>query len=142
MCELRQNARQKLTKISKVTQVPISTIFDKLKMFEQEIIKKNTVLLDFERLGFNARANICIKVPREHKEELRKYLQNHDNVNSLYKTTNNFDFITETVFRNLQDMQLFIEKIESKFDIEKEVFYLVEDIKREAFLSNPFLTGI
>ena len=141
MSELRRDSRQKLTKISKLVHIPISTIFDRLKIFEDNVIKKNTVLLNFSSLGFNARANICMKVAKDKRDDLKKFLLTHQNVNSLYKTTNNYDYIAETVFKNLQEMEKFLERLEDKFSIEKEVFYIIEDIKREGFLSDPFLTS-
>ena len=38
LAALRQNARLSLTKMSKTTHVPISTIYDKLKQYERKII--------------------------------------------------------------------------------------------------------
>ncbi|MBR9691938.1 winged helix-turn-helix transcriptional regulator, partial [Candidatus Woesearchaeota archaeon] len=61
---LRQNARMPLTKMSRKTQIPVSTIFDRLKMNENSLIVKHTSLLDFSKLGYNTRANITLKVDR------------------------------------------------------------------------------
>ena len=44
---LRENSRNNLTNISKMTGIPISTIFDWLKKYEGSIIKKHTALLSF-----------------------------------------------------------------------------------------------
>ena len=41
----------------------------------------------------------------------------------------------EAVFRNLKETEEFIEAIEEKFGIiEKQVFYITEDVKRESFM--------
>ena len=44
----------------------------------------------------------------------------------------------EVVFRSICDLEDYLEKIDEKFRIEqKVVYYIIDDIKREAFLSNP-----
>jgi DNA-binding Lrp family transcriptional regulator len=135
---LRRDARESLTKMAKKTNLPISTIYDKLKAHEKEIIKKHTCLLDFVCLGFNAKANIMLKVEKSERAELRNFLLKHQNVNSAYKISNSYDFLLEVVFRNIKDLEDFVENIESKFKIkDKQVYFVVEDLKREAFLSDP-----
>ena len=75
LSNLRKNARMSLTNMSKSTHIPISTIFDRLKLHESGLIKKHTSLIDFEKLGFNTRANVCIKVDKEKREEIKEYLK-------------------------------------------------------------------
>jgi len=138
MSFLRQNSRQRLTKMSKQTHVPVSTIYDKLKVFENKFIKKHTSLIDFSKLGFNARANIMLKVKRNDREELKKFLVSSNNINSVYKTNTGYDFMVEGIFRNIKEMEDFLEKIEDKFELEdRKVHYIIEDIKREGFLADP-----
>lgn len=138
MSFLRKNARQRLTKMSKQTKVPVSTIYDKLKVFEKGIIQKHTSLIDFSKIGFNARANIMLKVKRADREELKKDLMQCNNINSIYKINTGFDFMVEGVFRNIKDMEDFLEKLDDRFEIkERKVFYIIEDLKREGFLSDP-----
>ena len=138
MSFLRKNSRQRLTKMSKQTKVPVSTIYDKLKVFEKGIIQKHTSLIDFSKLGFNARANIMLKVKRENREELKKDLMQCNNINTVYKINTGFDFMVEGVFRNIKDMEDFLEKLDDRFEIkERKVFYIIEDLKREGFLSDP-----
>lgn len=138
--QLRQNARMPLTKMSKKIHIPISTIFDRLKLNEKEIIIKHTSLLDFTKLGYNTRANITLRVDRDDKEALKKHLINHHQVNSFYKINNGFDFMIEGIFKQIKDMEDFLESLEQKFKIlDKKSFFIIEDIKREAFMSNVHL---
>jgi len=138
---LRNNARESLTRISRKTGIPVSTIFDKIK--DTPVITKNTCLLDFSQLGFNTRAKATIKVERETREELRKYLAAHPNVNSLYKINSGYDFLIELVFRDIKEMEDFMENIRDRFKIiEDKVFYILEDIKREEFMTNENLSQV
>lgn len=135
---LRKNARETLTKISRDTKIPVSTIFDKLKKYDNELIKKSTVILDFRKLGYNTRVSLLVRVPREQRSKLKEFLVKDSHVNSLYKVNNNFDFILECIFIDMQEFQNFIECMEDRFDVkDKQMFYILEDIKKEEFMANP-----
>ena len=135
---LRKNGRETLTDISKKTNIPISTLYDKIRSDKMDIITKHTCLLDFNKLGFNTRAKISMKVDKECRDTIKEFLMRDFNVNSLYKINNGYDFMIEVVFKSMQNLENFIEKMESKFRIlEYKVYYVIEDIKREEFLSNP-----
>ena len=135
---LRNNARMPLTKMSRKTQIPVSTIFDRLKLNEEDLILKHTSLLNFPKLGYNVRANITLKVDREDKETLKEFLIKNQSINSVYKINNGFDFMVEGIFRQIKDMEDFIDKLEDRFKIQdKRFFFIIEDLKREAFMSNP-----
>lgn len=138
LSHLRKNARETLTKISRETRMPVSTIFDKLKKYNNNLIKKATVLLDFSKLGYNTRVTLMLKVAKEHRNDLKEHLMKENRVNSFYRVNNNFDFILEGIFINMQEFQEFIEKLEDKFKIEeKEMYYILDDIKKEEFMANP-----
>jgi len=65
LSHFRRNARESLTTISRETRVPVSTIFDKLKHYERQFIRKHTTLVDFSKLGYMTRANVMLKVAVE-----------------------------------------------------------------------------
>ena len=137
LSHLRQNARKSLTEIFRQTGVPVSTLFDKLKKYEKGLIKKNTVLLNFNKLGFGVRVKILLKAAKDQKENLRIHLVNSHNVNSVSSVTNGFDFLIEALFRNLKDMQQFSDNIEQFNLTKKEEFFIIEEFKSESFLSQP-----
>ena len=137
---LRNNARMPLTKMSRKTQIPVSTIFDRLKLNENNLIVKHTSLLDFSKLGYNTRANIMLRVDRDDKEGLKEYLVKNQSVNSVYKVNNGFDFMVEGIFRQIKDMEEFLDNLENKFKIQdKRSFFIIEDLKKEAFMNNADL---
>jgi DNA-binding Lrp family transcriptional regulator len=135
---LRNNARMPLTKMSKNTHIPVSTIFDRLKV--NDIIVKHTSLIDFAKLGYKVRAQIAFKVDIEDKEALREFFMKSEVCNSVLKINNGYDFMIEGVFREIKEMEDFLENLDQKFRIiEKTTFYIIEDLKKEAFMSNPNL---
>jgi DNA-binding Lrp family transcriptional regulator len=137
---LRNNARETLTKISKKTRIPISTLYDKLRLNQNHIITKHTTLIDFSKLGYNCRASIALKVEREEREPIKEYLMKNTSVNNLFKINNGFDYLLDAVFRNVKEMEDFLDILQSKFKIlEQKTHFIIEEIERENFLANPEL---
>lgn len=138
ICYLRQNARETLTNMSKKTKIPVSTIYERLKSQNGGLITKHTSLIDFNKLGYSTKAHIMIKVGKNSRDNLKKYLMNYNQINSLYKINNGFDFMIEGIFKHLRELEDFFEDLDEKFLIEnKEVYYVIDDLKRETFLSDP-----
>jgi DNA-binding Lrp family transcriptional regulator len=138
MAYLRQDARMKLTKMSRLAKMPVSTIFDRMKFHEGGLIRGHICLLDFAKLGFHTRANIMFRIGKNDREVMREYLENSQNVNSIYKINNGYDFLVEVVFRSIHELDDFLRSIDDRFEVKnKIVHYIIDDIKREAFLSNP-----
>ncbi len=133
---LRRDSREMLTRLSRKTGVPVSTIFDRLKMHTGGFIKKNTSLIDFEMLGFNSRAYVTLKVERDDREKLKNFLKLHKHVNSAYRINNGYDFMFEAIFRDMKELEDFIYSLETQFRIlDKHVYYIIDGIKEEDFLS-------
>ena len=128
---LRQNSRKSLAKISKETSIPTSTLFELLKKLENTVITKHTSLLDYSKLGYNLKINFAIKTNK--KQELKQFLIQHKNTNSLSKLINGHDFYVECIFKDLKQVIEFKEQLE-RFDIKdlKET-QIIEEIKKEGF---------
>ena len=132
---LRKDARVPLTSISRKTAIPVSTLHEMVKKNLLGIIKKKTVLLDFEKLGYSARAKLLLKVSKEDREPLKLYLETNQNTNTLQSTTNGFDFIAEFIFKDFKEMEKTFTEIDDNFKIqEQKKLYIMEDIKNESFL--------
>ncbi|MFO7711266.1 MAG: Lrp/AsnC family transcriptional regulator, partial [Candidatus Woesearchaeota archaeon] len=137
LAHFRRNARETLTKISRKTSIPVSTIFDRLKEFENGIIRKHTALIDFNKLGYVTRANITLKFDKADRQKAAEYLHTHMNVNSLYKITNGFDYMAEVIFKNLFELEQFREDLEERFNLHKiDMHFIIDDIKREEFMAD------
>lgn len=136
MTFFRKNARENLTQISRMTHIPVSTIFDKLHEFEKGLIQKHTTLIDFRRLGFDIRVNMLFKVARDSRDDFREFLMGNEHINSVFRINNGYDYMIEGIFRDMSDMQRFTELLD-RFRIEaKQELFILEDLKRESFLSD------
>ena len=93
---LRNNARKKITEISRDMKIPVTTLYDKIRAHEKKgIMKKHITLLDFNKLGYYSRAVLAITVGVEKREQLKKYLMGHPRINSLYRVDAGHDFVFE-----------------------------------------------
>ena len=90
------------------------------------------------KIGFACRAYILLGVAHSDKDALLKHLEIRQNVNSLFRINNGWTVILEGVFRDMFALEEFIEDIETKFTLKrKEVCYVLDEVKRERFLSDP-----
>ena len=133
----RVNSRIRLTDLSRKTRIPVSTLFEKLKLMESDnLISKHTTLLNFPELGYDIRTQLLVKATN--KDDLKSFLMKNSNVNSIFRINNGYDFLIEVVFENMNSFDEFIKQI-NQFEIKKtEEFFVLEDLKREGFLEyNP-----
>jgi DNA-binding Lrp family transcriptional regulator len=134
---LRGNARLSLTQMSRKTKIPISTLFDKLKVHEKKIIKKYTSIIDFSSLGYSTKVQFLIKSPYELKHKLRSYLHELDEINTVFGITNGYDFLAEGIFETVSQAHEFKSMLEENFSqVQCHSHFVVEDIKREGFFAS------
>lgn len=133
---LRKDARTPMTKISKQTKIPVSTIFDKLKEFNQDVINKHTCLLNFKGLGFDVKTHLLLKVAKEERERALSFLKQHPSTNNIFRINNGYDYLVEAVFKDLHELNNFYEEAEEKGIQEKQEYFILEDIAREQFMNH------
>ena len=140
---LRENSRMSLTEMSKITKIPISTLYDKMKQYNVSLILKHTSIIDFSQFGYNTRAKVLMKAKKTNLQQLREQLMACPYINELHRVNNGFDYIAEFIFKTAKDMEEYLEDIGQKYELEKEeIFYIVDDIKREDFMSkHKWLVG-
>lgn len=139
---LRENARTNLTTISRKTGIPVSTIFDRLRSHQGRLIKKFTVLLDFSKMGFPIRTSILLRVVYESRDAVKAYLQAHPQVNTLLRVNNGYDFAIDAFFRDVREVEDFIEDLECKYKVEaSHVLHIIDEIALESAFAGQFAPG-
>ncbi|MBU0456632.1 MAG: Lrp/AsnC family transcriptional regulator [Nanoarchaeota archaeon] len=133
---LRNDARTSLSTVSQEVEMPISTVYDKVtRMHKSSIVKKYTALVDFPKLGYHYNAKIALRVPREQKGELFTFLQNHKSINSFHEINNGFDFLIETIHKDIKEYLSFMEILQESFTIQElHEYQIINDVFREKFL--------
>lgn len=135
---LRNNARKRITDISKEIRIPVTTAYDRVKAHNKKFVKKHVTLLDFSKLGLNATANLAIKVEKDSRDNVRKFLMEHPNVNSLSRVNFGSDFLAEVIFKDIACVENFVENLENNYSINQiQIFNVIEELKKEEFLTEP-----
>lgn len=136
----RTDGRMQLTELSRKTGLPVSTLHERLRKYVHQGVLKPSALLNFKKVGYDARAHILLAADPCVKEKLHTALSSNPHVNSLYRINNGWHYLLECVFPTMYDLELFVEKLEQQFPIKrKEVHYTLDELKREAFLAGPTL---
>ena len=135
--EFRMNARENLTRASRKLHIPVSTIYDKLKKYNGNLIIRHTAILDFKKLGFSIKVMMAFKSLKSNREDILRFLTTHHRVNTIYRVSNNSDFLIEVLFKDLKELNDFIERLETFTINDIQQYYVVEDLKKEEFLTTP-----
>jgi DNA-binding Lrp family transcriptional regulator len=133
---LRKDSGRPLTEASKESGIPVTTIYDRMNEFRKELIKKQTVLLDFTKLGLLVKTHLLVKAESDEREHIEEFLKEQACVNSLYRGNGSYDFMAECLFKNFLELHKFIEGMCKNFRIiELSNYNIVEEIKKEDFLT-------
>lgn len=133
---LRKDSRMSLTNISKETRIPVSTVYEKLRNYAGNVIQKYTVLLDFRKLGYSIRITVVLKAMQ--RDRIMEFLQGNVHVNNAYRINNGYDVMCEGIFKDIHSAESFIQSLEEYGVSKMEVFYILDDVKREGFFAEPF----
>lgn len=94
--ELRKNGRASLTNISAETNIPVSTVFDRVQKLEQKIITRYATLIDPKYFRYSLRSIfITRKVP------------DSKNINSVFALSVPNTYAISAYFRDIQEYKAF-----------------------------------
>jgi DNA-binding Lrp family transcriptional regulator len=130
--ELRKNSRQHFSDIAKNHKIPKSTLFDSYKSISG-CIRKNTILVDFEKLGYSLRMNFIFRIKNN---EILEFLESQENINSVYRINNKNTLFVECFFRNIGEAYGLKEAIQEKGVRKVSMIHVIEEIKKEKFLAS------
>ena len=133
---LRQNSRKSLGSISESIEMPISTIYDKINRFNNDkVIKRFTALIDFKKLGYHHHAKLILTTTPHQKAELLNFLRTHPAINSIDEINSGYDFLVETIHKDVKEYLEFIETLNESFEItDKKELLIVNEVAREKFV--------
>lgn len=139
----RKDSRMSLTKMSRATKIPVSTIFDRMRKLKAEnIINKHTSIIDFRKLGFEIRTLMLLSTQKDKKSNLQQFLENHVKVNSLVRINNGYNFFIEVIFKNIAEFDVFLEELEEFNPLTKKEFFVMEELRKESFLTHKPNLGV
>jgi Lrp/AsnC family transcriptional regulator for asnA, asnC and gidA len=78
-------------------------------MLESGIIKEFNVLLDYHKLGRIIKAFIGLRVQPQMLKKIVEHLEENPDVQVLYRTTGDVDLFVEVIFRDMEELNGFLE---------------------------------
>lgn len=112
---LMENSRLSYRQIAKKAKVSVVTVMNRVKKLENEIIKKYTTLIDYEKSGYDIDVLVEVRISKGKLFEVEKRIANNPNVYAVYDVTGDFDAIILARFPNRRRMDNFLKKLQ-KFE--------------------------
>lgn len=130
---LMENSRLSLRQIAKKADVSVATVMHHIKKLEREnIIKKYTTKLDYERIGYDVEVMIEIRISKGKLFEVEKKIAMHPNIFAVYDITGAFDAVVLARFPTRRQMDNFLKKLQTYEFVERtETKLILNTIKEE-----------
>jgi DNA-binding Lrp family transcriptional regulator len=132
--EFMEDSRVTYRRIAKKLGVAPGTILSRIrKMEEKGIIKKYTVSIDYQKLGYTVTSVTEITVSKGKLVEVEQKLAELPGVCAVYDVTGDVDAIVIGRFRNPSELSRFTKKVLSIPNVERANTHFVLTIVKENF---------
>ncbi|WP_297507914.1 Lrp/AsnC family transcriptional regulator [Thermococcus sp.] len=109
---LQKNSRTPLREISKEVGLAESTIYERIKKLKEKgIIRKFTVILDPEALGFRILSFVLIKARAGMYSHVAEELMRYPEIVEVYETTGDYDMLIKIRTRSSEELNDFLDRI-------------------------------
>ena len=107
LAELKKNARQTASEISKTIHLSVSTVIERIKKMEKSgLIRTYTVITDDHKFGNDI--TVLMEVGMEHpryNDDFIRYINNAPNIVACYYLTGEFDFLLKICCRSSEHLE-------------------------------------
>jgi DNA-binding Lrp family transcriptional regulator len=138
---LLENGRFSYSELGRSCGISRQVAFERVKKLAEEgIVKRFSISLDADKLGFSFQAYVLIIAKPEGRlrNELIEFLGNNPNVRRIQLLFGRFDFFLEVLFQDKDEMTDFLKAIQSFGAVERtETFIVYQTIKDKP--EDPFL---
>ena len=107
IAELRHNARQTASEISKTIHLSVSTVIERIRKMEKSgLIESYTVITNDHKLGndITVLMEVSMEHPR-HNDEFIRRINDHPNIIACYYLTGEFDFLLKICCRSSEHLE-------------------------------------
>lgn len=132
--ELKKNSRESFRKIARKLGVATTTVINKHnRLREAGIIKKSTIEIDYEKMGYTLAALIDLRVSKGRLIEVEEKVAKKHNVYAVYDITGDFDAEIFARFISRKEMNDFIKSLLAMEYVERTNTHLILNIVKEEF---------
>jgi Lrp/AsnC family transcriptional regulator for asnA, asnC and gidA len=112
--------------------IALGTVNNRIKALKKSgIIKKKTIMVDYEKLGYMIEVLIDLKIKKGEFQEVAKNLARHPDVFMLIDITGDYDAELLARFHTKRQLDTFIKQLQHNPSIVDTRTRLILDIKRE-----------
>ena len=130
---LSLDSRLSFRQIAKKTGLSVSTVISRIRKLENlGVIKRYTVEIDLERLGFRLPVIIDIRVLRGKLFAVEEEIAKHPNVLAVYDITGDYDVAVYAVFRERKELDRFVKMLQRMKYVERTHTKLVLNIVKDS----------
>lgn len=132
---LLENSKLSYRKIARRLGVSVTTVLNRINRMENEkIIQGYTTSLDYEKLGYDIKVVVDVRVAKGKLFEVESKIAHHPNVSAVFDVTGTFDTIVIANFKTRKEMDRFIKKIQSYDFVERTETKLVLNTVKEGHI--------
>lgn len=132
--ELSKDSRKSFRQVARKLGVATTTVINKYnKLARDGVIKKSSVIIDYEKLGYVLTALIELRVSKGKLIEVESKIANKHNVYAVYDITGAEDAVILARFRDRKELNSFVKSLTSMDFIERTNTHLVLNTIKEDF---------
>ena len=111
---LIKNSRITISQMSKEIDIPDATISNRLKKLETDVIKRYTLIPDWQKVGLEITSIIIMQTESERHELVKEELSRLEKVSEVYSVSGEYDILIKVWVKSIEDLnQLINSKIRS-----------------------------
>jgi len=133
---LAQDSRKSIRDLARELGLAPSTVHARLRRLVAEgVIKRFTVLPDYEALGYGVTALILLQVEGGKIIDIGEYVAKDPHVIMVYDITGDYDLAVIAKFRNVSDLDAFLKNINRLPYVKRSVTSMSLRVLKEDFVS-------
>lgn len=137
---LIKNSRITISQMSKEIDVPDATISNRLKKLETDVIRRYTMIPDWQKIGLNITAIIIIQTESEKHESVKEELSKLEEVSEVYSVSGEYDILIKVWVPSIGELNKLINsKIRSVDGVEDLTEMIVMERVKEDMV--PIIPG-
>jgi Lrp/AsnC family transcriptional regulator for asnA, asnC and gidA len=137
---LARNSRTSIREIARELGLAVSTVHARLqRLVSTGIIKKFTIIPDYDSLGYTISALILLQVEGEKIIDAEKVLATEPNVMAVYDITGDYDVAVIARFRDVSDLDAFVKRINRIPFVKRTVTSIILRVTKED-IASPLLS--
>ena len=137
---LIKNSRITISQMSKEIDVPDATISNRLKKLEDDVIKRYTMILNWQKIGLDITAIIIIQTESEKHESVKEELSKLEEVSEVYSVSGEYDILIKVWVPGIEELNKLINtKIRSVDGVEDLTEMIVMERVKEDMV--PVIPG-